>query len=156
MTIEEFIQARLTEDEAIARAALRDSPIMMVRTGELEPRTIVVDRGEWVADGTAVDSYAATRFDTGRTELADHAAAHDPARVLRQVEAIRRVIADYEKTRVVVLKQDAWLKETHPRDLTTEDRIRVAQESVAFTTYSRILTTLAGIYTEPTEEAGQR
>ncbi|WP_305780038.1 DUF6221 family protein [Nocardia nova] len=89
MDIEDFIIQRIAEDEEIARATLRDSPIMVIPAGYSKPRTLVVDRGEWVATGSTVDSYASTLIPTDRAELATHIARHDPARVLRQCAALR-------------------------------------------------------------------
>ncbi|MBF6213753.1 hypothetical protein IU487_22305 [Nocardia puris] len=82
MTIEEFIRARLDEDEQIARAAAER-------------------RGQW---WTAVDPFSgddpdrvegsgssAVAYDSA-AEPARHIARHDPARVLRQAPVLRAVV----------------------------------------------------------------
>ncbi|WP_342800987.1 DUF6221 family protein [Nocardia sp. No.11] len=76
MTIEEFIEARLTEDETIAGA---------------------IPHGVWRAEvkhGAAlvVDSDADTVVIVGDERENAHIARHDPARSLRQVEALRAVV----------------------------------------------------------------
>ncbi len=85
-----FLRARLAEDEQAARAAI----------GRLG--------GEWVAYGSRVEVAGDTRdaqvfeytvcFDEGSPspEQADHIARHDPARVLRDVEAKRRLLVQFE------------------------------------------------------------
>lgn len=94
-----FLRARLAEDEAVARA--------------VEDRSAPWD-GQWVADGPDalrtrnghVLAYGHRTTD-GRDlpiplkpKLAAHWARHDPARVLREVEAKRRIVERY-----------AWLRE---------------------------------------------
>jgi hypothetical protein len=96
----EFIRARLDEDEAAARAAQTKHPWddgyesfdelangMLVGDGQasvndghtLGARPIVVVQEEW--------TYPPHGF-----ELVEHIARHDPARVLREVEAKRRIL----------------------------------------------------------------
>jgi hypothetical protein len=79
-TITEFLLARVAEDEADARACIDDDP-------------------HWLADGDDIlqgDAGFATTsgyFTQTRRPLANtHIARHDPARVLRQCEAIRRIV----------------------------------------------------------------
>jgi hypothetical protein len=70
VTIEEFLRARLDEDEAAARAAASRP------------------RGEsW---GGVVDG---TRY----TVVAAHIARHDPARVQREIEAKRAILAEHQR-----------------------------------------------------------
>ena len=87
----EFLTACLDEDEAAAKAAagpdwLEDgSPSLVVFTRQQDegPRQGV--RGiAWCSNG----------YDDDRANMA-HIARHDPARVLREVEAGRHLIADY-------------------------------------------------------------
>jgi len=83
MTIVEFLEARVTEDELTANAAIEDA-----------------------ADWHALHSYRDIKDDDGHyVVLADskhptigqaaHIARHSPARVLRQCEAARAVIAEF-------------------------------------------------------------
>lgn len=85
MTITEFLQARLDEDE---QAAHKASPGPW--HPELEGEEVVAVDGVTVADGFALsgEQLRAT---------VSHIARHDPARVLRDVEAKRAIIAHNEK-----------------------------------------------------------
>jgi hypothetical protein len=80
VTITEFLTARLDEDEAVARAA---SPGPWHPNAELD-EVLAMD-GITVADGFAL-SGPQTRATT------EHIARHDPARVLADVEAKRRIV----------------------------------------------------------------
>jgi hypothetical protein len=73
MTITEFLAARLDEDEWIAQGAAR---------------TDDGHGGSWLPV-----HFGAGGFDA---RVDDHIARHDPARVLREVEAGRRILALYE------------------------------------------------------------
>lgn len=79
MTITEFLLARIAEDETVAAAARE-------RTKN-EP---------WWVDGPAVNSGKFWVYATGEKfvepMVADHIARHDPARVLAECEAKRRII----------------------------------------------------------------
>jgi hypothetical protein len=99
----EFLRARLDEDEAVARAAVgldwhaqgnvelrtipHDSP------GSVEPCWYQIARGGF-DEGPHVGLVDYYRWD--RRETFRHIARHDPARVLREVEAKRRVLWLYE------------------------------------------------------------
>lgn len=86
MTIGEFLMARLVEDEAHARQATEFS------TGRWHvPSTGVVDLG--LVDPDAGIGGLQT-FEDGR--VAEHVARHDPARVLAEVAAKRRILAAIE------------------------------------------------------------
>ncbi|MFI6368911.1 DUF6221 family protein [Nocardia sp. NPDC050630] len=96
MTIDEFIRARLAEDETIARAALRHPTKYNPETREHE-RT-GTDSGEWHTDSYVdpndkrmVHGASMTIYDEGghTAEQAAHIAHYDPARELRQVAATR-------------------------------------------------------------------
>src|SRR5256885_13394975 len=83
MTLVEFLQARLAEDELIAQAAIDGSPRWRTH---YDYRDVKDEEGHYVVQ-------ADTQYPT--LEQAAHIARHSPARVLRGVEAKRRVIADY-------------------------------------------------------------
>jgi hypothetical protein len=72
-----FLRARLDEDEAAAKKA----------TGE-----------HWEFDGaTVIYGHALEQVvDYVYDDNQEHIARHDPARVLREIEAKRRIIADFE------------------------------------------------------------
>jgi uncharacterized protein DUF6221 len=83
MTIVEFLEARLTEDELAAHAATDASP-------------------EWQAyydyrDVKDLDGRFVVQADSQHptTTQAAHIARHSPARVLRECEAKRAIIADF-------------------------------------------------------------
>lgn len=89
MTIVEFLEARLTEDELAAHAATDASP-------------------EWQAyydyrDVRDLDGHFVVQADSRHptTAQAAHIARHGPARVLRECEAKRAIIADF-------LRRDAF------------------------------------------------
>ncbi len=83
MTLLEFLQARLTEDELTALAAIDGSPSWR---SSLEFRDVKDHDGHYVV--------AADRHHPS-VEQAAHIARHGPSRVLADVEARRMVIADY-------------------------------------------------------------
>lgn len=76
MTLAEFAAARLAEDEAWARDAM---------SGRWEVR----GRSVYVADGPPSLNPVAS----GAWDYAPHIARHDPARVLREVAAKRKILA---------------------------------------------------------------
>jgi hypothetical protein len=89
-----FLRARLDEDEAAAKAAEENSfaPWAIVNPGEV---VYFEDRGD---EGKP---YIVAECDG--VEEAEHIARHDPARVLREVEAKRRIVDRYEDA---VTRQD--------------------------------------------------
>ena len=91
VTLEEFLAARLDEDEATAKAAAKVEPEDKETSGWY-------GHAQWVAKyGTVVDAcdddYAMMIESTD--EVCAHIARHDPARVLREVEAKRRRLERY-------------------------------------------------------------
>lgn len=85
MTIEEFIRARLDEDEQIAWRADRT-------------RWLPEDKGvTFECDDTQSDYSGRVTADTKANMT--HIARHDPARVLRQVAALRSLVAAH-RTRI--------------------------------------------------------
>lgn len=112
MTIEEFIEARLDEDEAIAKAAGGDR---WAYDNETRPGRILYTpqaaNGEvYRPDSTREVSYGSGRIDhdyayvtcdhegllpSVDAEEAEHIARHDPARVLREVKAHRGIVSQY-------------------------------------------------------------
>ncbi|MFI8823926.1 DUF6221 family protein [Streptomyces sp. NPDC053431] len=72
-----FLHARLDEEADLARRCDGDV------------------RGEWTAHGHTVD-FCQGELAGFRPAVALHVALHDPARVLREVEAKRRVLARHE------------------------------------------------------------
>jgi hypothetical protein len=92
MTLAEFLLARIAEDEAVAQAAIRPEPVK----GWSPPR---VDDGRWATDHgmyeERVEGIGITIYDEGghSVEQAEHIARYDPARVLADCEAKRRIVA---------------------------------------------------------------
>jgi hypothetical protein len=83
MTLVEFLQARLGEDELIALAAIDGAPRWQTH---YDYRDVKDEEGHYIIQ--ADPQYPSL-------EQAAHIARHSPARVLRGVEAKRLVIADY-------------------------------------------------------------
>lgn len=122
-TLTEFLLARIAEDEAVARAAKpgpwhwerRDDPrqpdVRLVSSApKPDPQQVdwlSNDRTaaaayyeQWerwaVAEGNAADEWGAT-IEIADTDAA-HIARHDPARVLAECDAKRRIVADHAST----------------------------------------------------------
>jgi len=90
----EFLRARLAEDEQAARAA-----------GAMGD--------EWddgLPDDTVIRNYHSSVFDARESVNAVHVARHDPARVLAEVEAKRRII-DLHKPVTLHRMRDGQLQE---------------------------------------------
>lgn len=85
-----FIKARLEEDEAIAETAGGREP-----QGEWEQVDPERRPGRVDCDSGYVVTYDEGSPDEGQ---APHIARHDPARVLREVEAKQRIVDDYRIT----------------------------------------------------------
>ncbi|WP_329520524.1 DUF6221 family protein [Spirillospora sp. NBC_01491] len=121
MTLEEFVKARLDEDEQVARAAacMRD---------EVDPARDL-NRGHWEVinrqavhggDQDGVWTHIVRRADT--EPVAVHIARHDPARVLADVKAKRTLIVELDSyggpetadAYYVVLRHLATVYDTHP------------------------------------------
>jgi hypothetical protein len=90
VTIIEFLSARLDEDEAVARAA---SPGPWHTNAEAH-EVLAVD------DITVAEGFALSGPQTRATT--EHIARHDPARVLAEVEAKRKIIAFHDQWPVLV------------------------------------------------------
>jgi len=102
MTLVEFLTARLDEDEQVARWAIQYSGLRdrglaesweVVRTGEEGRSLLIQTRYEALRSKPVTEFYDAAFH----RPLADHIARHDPARVLREVEAKRRLVERYER-----------------------------------------------------------
>lgn len=86
LTLADFLRARLDEDEAVAREAT-PGPWRVDNPGF--PEAIVDPAGEAIVSGSRWGGEAPV-FASG--EDAKHIARHDPARVLADVEAKRRIV----------------------------------------------------------------
>lgn len=84
--IAEFLEARIREDEAVARASLRGGD------GEWRRQ----DPIGW--DSCRVEGHGIVIYDEGGHDeyQADHIARHDPARVLRECAAKRHLLASVD------------------------------------------------------------
>ena len=89
MTLTEFLDARLTEDELTAHAAVETSATWFAL---LDFRDVKDDTGRYVVTADRVSP---------TVEQAAHIARHDPARVLRECEMKRALIADFLHRRAV-------------------------------------------------------
>ena len=98
MTITEFLLARLAEDEAAARSC----PPWPWRVATIEDEAAVHDEQTYAGDTVAAADgicVAVPYALSGRHERAvrDHIPRHDPARVLREVEAKRAIVEAHER-----------------------------------------------------------
>jgi hypothetical protein len=97
MTITEFLEARLSEDEAVARAAAESDPSIQGHYMEEGPAGTA-----WTAEDGMVLSESGAMWDCEgsatlctTTEVAEHFARHDPARVLAECAAKRAIIQSH-------------------------------------------------------------
>jgi hypothetical protein len=88
MTLTEFLAARLDEDEATALATSNGGKWHLDSEGNVQE----VDTHGAGAAYVAVGPYAAGLNE----EDAAHIVRHDPARVLREVEAGRKILAEWQ------------------------------------------------------------
>ncbi|MEP7739770.1 DUF6221 family protein [Nocardioides sp. 31GB23] len=95
MTITEFLLARLSEDKAAAREAaeLAEAPWRAAYGRQVETA-----RGGHLVTPEDEHSYSTDPTDA----VGEHIARHDPARVLREVEAKRAIVEAHEDLRRVV------------------------------------------------------
>lgn len=90
MTIVEFIEARIAEDEQAAKDAT-EAP-WNLRLSESDDK-ILTESGHTLIYGA---SYKEVVLEVYENDLL-HMSRHDPARVLRQCEALRRILDDYKR-----------------------------------------------------------
>ena len=96
MTIEEFVEARITEDEATAQTAAG-------RSGDWhsdEGGVLGGQMHEPYYDGDKPSAEFTIVYDEGwpLASEAVHIARHDPARVLRQCAALRLILTEHDRT----------------------------------------------------------
>ena len=130
MTLTDFLLARIAEDEAVAAACV--SPTWS--TGPYVGLPYYAERGENELIGPRMDE------EEGRTLFtrsdAEHIARHDPARVLAECAAYRRIVE---------LHPPRWQEVEHPRRYgETEARV----ERVAGPFYDDEIYALAAIYSD--------
>ena len=87
MTITEFLEARIDEDEAVARAASHQ-------------KVAGPFHGNWRHNSLHLSSM--------EREDAEHIARHDPARVLAECAAKRAIIAEHGEMEVASLDRETW------------------------------------------------
>ena len=144
MDIVEFLRARLDEDEAVARAAVIPAHN---KPGAYKPHP---ELAEWFYDGDEVE-YVQTpemlahkypdrlyvtmdREGLGpsvEADVANHIARHDPARVLREVEAKRRIVDLHANWPVLVQGQPKY--EMQQMDATGFVSFRATQQTAWLT-----------------------
>lgn len=94
-TITEFLLARITEDEAVAKAAQGFAHLDGGQSGA----------GHWKVDWTGM------RFP--EKAVADYAAHHDPARILAECAAKRAIIEHCRTLEAKVFNDDLWNVDEH-------------------------------------------
>ena len=91
-----FFRARLDEDEAAAKAAWPGPWDLETEVGGFGPvACVLMPIPQHKSARTGLTSY--TPLGTQDADTAAHIARHDPARALREVEAGRMIIAQYER-----------------------------------------------------------
>ena len=147
-TLIEFLEARLAEDEAAARATLIDVDGSGDWRADERPVALTVDlyrvrdiNARPVVEGIRSlddedDPDNITEYVNGAA-VAQHVARHDPARVLREVAAKRAVIRQYEDVRE---------QARHPVSAENRMRARVAEGELL-----EVLQHIAVIYSNHTD-----
>jgi hypothetical protein len=88
-----WLRQQLDEDERVAKNAARRSNLRPGHKGQSARWRSYEEGG---SDGYAVESESGdTGFIVGKRGTAEHIARHDPARVLREVEAKRRIVDSF-------------------------------------------------------------
>ncbi|GAA1573114.1 hypothetical protein GCM10009678_64710 [Actinomadura kijaniata] len=119
----EFLRARVARDEQVARAAAA-APWRTEGPGNVTVDTASAKGGEpWGRLGFVAS--------VENESYAEHIARHDPARALREAEAVRGVLDEYEKA--------AWV---------LERRGRTAEAEGAQSARERVLRMLAQAYAD--------
>lgn len=105
MELVDFLKARLDEDEQIARRASEYAEAQWRLEEEFgetvlwwppEPRIAEKEREHGLP--VVSDHWRGQTIESNGPSIAPHIARHDPARVLREVEAKRRIVVAREKT----------------------------------------------------------
>lgn len=110
MGLRDFVEARFAEDEATARSALqpapwwpgdkRDAPTEEWTFDWHEVRQRKLDRSRYRNEFTKGDGspyFVVAECHPGTAQVSRHIARHDPARVLREVEAKRALLARHAR-----------------------------------------------------------
>lgn len=107
-----FLRARLDEDEQTARAAADETGIAAwVGSDESGHAWRYQHGGVW-GDHDGLCSEAPYVVGTDLRQVQDHIARHDPARVLAEVDAKRRMVDEYAKTVEIMERAGARLSTT--------------------------------------------
>ena len=102
LKLTEFLRARLNEDEAIARKACEyaeaswklDKDGTTVLWWPPEPRVAEMERQKGLP--VVSDRWRGQAIESSSHQIAPHIARHDPARVLAEVDANRKLVTAYE------------------------------------------------------------
>lgn len=130
----EFLTAQLDHDEQVARAvdAESSSPWRWVDPGGRLKQALVDAHGSMILPSVSGDVYPSASF-------AEHVIRHDPARVLRQVAAYRRILIEHGS----MLEQVSWTK-----DLPICNRCRYDQGLDTFNWPCPTVRALVSIYSD--------
>lgn len=114
MTITEFLEARIAEDEKVARNASPGpwsyADIESVGGGTIYDPTVAIASVEWDVDH--VDSrIRRTRPDWQADATGEHIVRHNPARVLAECAAKRAIIKQHEQWPVYVESEPSELEQ---------------------------------------------
>ncbi len=100
MTITEFLLARIAEDETMAQAASQGEWIAVTGSGPKRRRqqTAMIGLADMRGQGEAGCLAVFAGLNPNRADDADHAARHDPTRVLAECKAKRAIVEIHDGT----------------------------------------------------------
>lgn len=126
-----FVVARLDEDEATAKACAEDHPCEAARDGHWQDVGLRHVRYENSSEdlrsvdvsGGEVLWYEQIKIcNDGDGRMASHIARHDPARVLRSVAAMRKIVTLYAETKLAMTLTAGKTGEAAARDYLDGER----------------------------------
>lgn len=95
MTLTEFLLARIAEDEAVAQKAGGDEWEYAACCGAMQIQTVRVDGTLGYEQHRAITRDYEGLSDSVEEDAGPHVARHDPARVLTECEAKRRIVEEW-------------------------------------------------------------
>ena len=95
MTLTEFLLARIAEDEAVAQKAGGDEWEYAACCGAMQIQTVRVDGTLGYEQHRAITRDYEGLSDSVEEDAGPHVARHDPARVLAECKAKRRIVERY-------------------------------------------------------------
>lgn len=134
MNITEFLLARISEDEAVARTAAADNDSARWNVSEIVYEGIHV-----YARPSGLDA------EGGRGETTAHMQRHDPARVLAECAAKREIVARYIRVedRALAYRSPRWAD-----TMNCTDRLDWRKAEARYATMDSVVRALARVYAD--------